>query len=98
MIIKIMSREFDDEKINPSNKLFDKQHAKEYEDFLVSIPETDVIKLPVSHAYTRVKLISMIEQPEMLRKAGYRPQEKPTNNEPKLYNKPIHIAKNWHDK
>jgi hypothetical protein len=96
MLIKILNKEFDEEKINSSSKLFDKEHAKEYEDFLLSIPETEVIKIPVTHAYRRVKLISMIEQPEFLRRAGYNPNQKTTIDEPKRYSKPTHITRNWH--
>lgn len=96
MLIKILNREFDEEKINSSSKLFDKEHAKEYENFLLSIPETEVIKIPVTHAYKRVKLISIIEQPEFLRRIGYSPNQKQAIDEPKRYSKSTHITRNWY--
>ena len=101
MLIKILNREFDDEKINPSSKLFDKEHAKGYEDFLLSILEADVIKIPVIHSYRRIKIISMREQPEWLKKQGYIPPREregfasPKGSDRSGAGKPVKVYKNW---
>lgn len=78
-----MNREFDEEKIHQSSKNFDKNHANDYESFLLSIPEIQVINIPICHAYKRVKLMNMRDQAAYLQKIGYVPLSHRVNPEPR---------------
>lgn len=102
MLIKILAREFDTEKINPTHPSFDKCAYEDYKAFLLSIPETDVVKMPIEYAYARIKLIGQKEQAEYLRSVGYIPdRERLREQSPITSNrisKPTKIFKHWnHD-
>lgn len=102
MLIKILGREFDEDKINPSHKDFDKSYMQDYENYLVSIPETEAVKIPISHAYKRIKIISAREQPALLAQAGYVPNKQriQRSDEPQRINslRSTKVYKNWaHD-
>lgn len=71
--VRILSREFETNKVTPGNKEFDDKTYRDYCDYLMSIPETDVIKMEIKHAYQRMRLISMREQPKILKELGYIP-------------------------
>jgi len=72
-------RQFEEEKISPSNNAFDPKVYDEFREYLLSIPETETMTLPPNYAYSRMKLIAQREQPYFLRKAGYDPNP-PTND------------------
>ena len=57
---------------------------KDYEIYLLSISEKDVLTLSPLEAYNRRALLNAIEQPALLRSMGYSPN--PQGNE-KVYSK-----------
>ncbi len=75
-------RQFEEEKISPSNNAFDQKVYDEFREYLLSIPETETMTLPPNFAYRRMKLIAAKEQPDFLRKAGYDPNPQGTDKTP----------------
>lgn len=66
-------REFDEKAITPRHKDFDEVIFNEYRDYLLSIPDTDVMILPRTYMYDRIRFIGMKEQADILKKSGYVP-------------------------
>lgn len=100
MIVTILGREFDEKKVTPHNKLFCEKEFKSYREFLLVIPETQVIKMPIKHAYERMRFIGQNEQGKLLKESGFilysqrTPQEQGRTGN----GKPTKIYKNWsHD-
>lgn len=89
-------RDFDEKNINPSNRYFDKEIYAQYRQYLLSIPEKDVLMLPPVYVYDRSRFISLKEQPEMLRKAGYTTNTQGVNNNSSnRSNGPQKVYNNW---
>lgn len=89
-------KEFDEVAITTSNRDFYPAVYKEFCEYLLSIPETETMRLPPTYAYRRMKLISAKEQPEFLRKAGYNPNPPPKGNDPsRRQNGPSKMYKNY---
>lgn len=97
MIVNILGREFDEEKVTPRNKAFDKNEFESYRDFLLAVPETEVIKMPIKHAYARVRFIGQNEQKKLLLEAGFIPYTQRPTQEPQRAgnNRPSRVYKNW---
>jgi len=55
-------REFDESKISPSHRDFDKNVYDEFREYLLSIPETDTMILPPNYAHRRMRFLAMKEQ------------------------------------
>jgi hypothetical protein len=81
---KPAQREFDEEKISPTNRSFDQKYYNEFRDYLLSIREEDTYILQPKYAYRRMKLIAAKGQPEFLRKAGYNPNPQGTDKTPPI--------------
>ena len=94
-------REFDENAIKPKHKDFNQMIFNDYIDYLVSIPDSDIMILPPQYMFDRMRFIGMKEQPENLRKQGYvPPKERDTFASPKGSDrsgngKPTRIYKNW---
>lgn len=97
-MVQILDREFDVDKLNKSHPSFDREAFNDYRKFLISIPEVEVINMPIEHAYARIKFIGQEEQQDYLRKAGYIPvKDRPhSQTQPTPRNGgPTKIYKNW---
>ncbi len=80
-------KEFDKNKVNPVHRDFDKAVYEEFRKYLLSIPEEKTLILPTEYIYLRNRFIGQLEQPELLRKAGYNPTPQGSNEVPlKVYN------------
>ena len=66
-------KEFDERKLKKGGRDFDPAVFNEYRNYLLSIPDTEIMILPPSYLCDRMKLIGIKEQPEMLKKQGYVP-------------------------
>lgn len=85
--------ECDEEKISPTNRNFDQAIYDKFCDFLLGIPETEVMSLSPQYALRRMRLLAAKEQPSFLKQAGYNPnpqgtgktQESPQNRRNKPY-------------
>ena len=96
MLIKILNREFYEEKITLGKPEFDNETYKAYQDFLLSIPEAEVVKIEIKHAYARIRLIGQKEQPTLLKEAGYNPTPQGKDNDaPRRSGGPTKMYKNW---
>ena len=63
-------KEFDENKIRPGARDFDQAVYNEFREYLISIPETKVMILPVNYMYQRRKFLNMIEQQSLLKELG----------------------------
>lgn len=88
-------KEFDASKVLVGGRDFDQRIYDEYRAYLISIPETQTMILPVKYIYARSRFLSMIDQPEHLRKAGYNPNPKSDYSEPPRRNRPTQAYKSW---
>lgn len=89
-------KEFDEKKIKVGGRDFDPVVHNEWRNYLLSIPETEVMILPPIYAYERMRFIAAKEQPELLRKAGYNPTPQGQNNESsRCHSGPAKVYKNW---
>jgi hypothetical protein len=97
MIVTILEREFDEEKITPKNKAFDENEFESYREFLLAVLETEVIKMPLKHAYERMRFIGKKEQKKVLLESGFIPySQRPTQEPQKMgAGKPQKIYKIW---
>lgn len=91
-------KHYDENKIKIGNKEFDKEIHNEYCEYLLSIPETDTLILPIHYIYERTRLIGQRDQKEYLEKAGYIPRSQRDANEQTKpgSGKPTRIYKSWH--
>lgn len=95
-------KQFDEKKIKIGGRDFDNTIYQQYKDYLLSIPEEDTLILPIAYIYERSRLIGQREQPDILRHAGYVPENQRIHKEPtstpKRNNKPAQAYKSWvHD-
>lgn len=97
-------KEFDYTKLQPGSRDFDQLLFSEYKAYLIGIPETMVLSLSVTDAYARMKFLSMVDQSELLKKAGYIPPKErdgfasPKASDRSNAGKPVKMYKNWaHD-
>ncbi len=99
MTINILGREFDEEKITPKHKMFDAEHYKDYRQFLLNTPETELTKMPIKHAYERMRFIGQEEQSDYLKSVGYvPPNQRPQKEAPKSSTgKPVRVYKIWNN-
>jgi hypothetical protein len=54
-------REFDANQVNPNPRDFDKTVYEQYRSYLISIPETETLKLPTLYGYHRLRFLASIE-------------------------------------
>lgn len=96
-MIKIRDKEFDEDKIFFNKPAFDSKSRQEYLDYLFSIPEKDVIKMDITHAYERIRYIAQKEQAAILKTQGYIPLNERIKNEPQRSHsgRPQPVYKNW---
>jgi len=95
-------KQFDENKIKEGHKEFDKAVFNEWREYLLSIPETETMILPVQYIYARSRFIGQRDQKAYLEKAGYVPENQRIHKseEPQrsASNRPTKIYKNWaHD-
>lgn len=90
-------REFDVKAINPNSASFNGQIYNDYKAYLLSIPDSQTMILPVAYIFDRMKFVAKREQPEYLKDAGYVPHEQRESYEsPKASDKkPTPIYKTW---
>lgn len=62
---------FPENEITPGHRDFNAELYEEYRQYLINTPETKVLTLPPKHAYQRMRFIAQMEQPALLKKAGY---------------------------
>jgi hypothetical protein len=91
-------KEFDEKAITPGGMMFDQQIYDEFKAYLLSIPEEMTVILPPRYAYRRSRFVSTIEQPELMRKAGYNPNPQGKEEVQRSgQNKPFRPYKNYQD-
>lgn len=93
-------KEFEPNAISPKHKDFDQAIYNEYREYLLSIPDTETMRLPTQYIYERMRFIGQKEQAETLKKAGYvPPKERPQDESPISSNKrnggPTKVYKSW---
>jgi len=91
-------KHFDDNKIKEGHKEFDQKVFNEWRDYLLSIPETETMILPIQYIYARSRFIGQRDQTAYLEKAGYVPEsQRAPHEQPRTGNgKPTRMYKNWH--
>lgn len=67
-------KKFDENKIKKGHREFNPQVYNEYREYLLSIPETQTLTLPITYIYDRRRFLNAIEQPSFLRDLGYVPK------------------------
>lgn len=96
-------KQFEEKKVTSGHKDFESATFEEYRRHLMSIPETETMKLPPTALLDRNKFLNMRDQKEFLRKLGYVPHEERDGfDSPKGSNrsgagKPVKVYKNWAD-
>lgn len=89
------TRVFDEKKLNPLSKSFDRFEFDEYRRYLLSVSDSDILGLPPSYVYDRAKFLSLREQPELLRRAGYRQASEEEEVASKRKYEPSRPYKQW---
>lgn len=89
-------KEFDERAIDPNNHYFDKKVYEEYRDYLLSIPEIDVLILPPTYAYARSRFIGQQEKVATMRESGANPNPQGRNCDSTRHsNGPKKVYKSW---
>lgn len=89
--------EFDEKAIQPKHEKFDHEVFNAYRDYLLSIPDTELMTLPTKYQYDRIRFIGQREQADYLKKSGYVPlNQREHSEQPRAGNgKPTKMYKNW---
>jgi hypothetical protein len=87
---------FPEEELKKGGRYFNPQTFNSYRNYLLSIPEEQVLGLPREWAYDRSRFISSKEQPSLLRELGYNPNGRVEEKvQPRRSTGPTKVYKNW---